>query len=208
MYYSISVYILNALKLLRMIREAKSTDSEQIKSIINNYILDREKLDDFVYCAKKQRDGFIATADFEDLQEKVHSSKLFNVYEKEETICGFIVANRELYFPEEAQNIIWLDKNAKEVYFHGEKSIELHYIAVEPSYKNKGVATKLFEQSISELKNEGFTDLFSIVALGPLTNCSSIIWHTKRGFKRVCVTMPFDIFGMKDYQSILFHREL
>ncbi|HOZ03479.1 MAG TPA: GNAT family N-acetyltransferase [Candidatus Woesebacteria bacterium] len=92
------------------------------------------------------------------------------------------------------------------MYFEDEKSIALHQIVVAKEHQGKGVATKLLQSAIKELSNKKINHLFSIVTTGPVTNCPSIIWHTAMGFNRACVTSPIDLFGLKNYTSLLFHK--
>lgn len=192
-----------------MIRKATPGDIDQIWKLHEDYILDVNRALESDYSAQVQSRGFIA-AEFskEDVLTRIKKSHIFYVYEDGGKILGLIDINKEIYFPEEADNIIWLTLELKYKYFHGDKSITLHYIAVDAKAKGKNIARQLFSEASHQLSEEGYKDLFSIVTIGPLTNCPSIIWHAKQGFHRACVTMPIDLFGLKNYTSLLFHRSI
>jgi L-amino acid N-acyltransferase YncA len=192
-----------------MIRKAVPNDLEQIYRLYQNYSLDTTKVTDSNYAANVQRDGFlIALESKKDIADRIQNDFLFTVFEEDGKVAGFINVNKEIYFPEEANNIIWFDKALKKQYFHDDTSIVLHQIIVDETYKGKGIGKKLLEESIQTLRTASYKDLFSIVTLGPVTNCASILFHTKNGFGRVCVTMPIDLFGLKNYQSLLFHKRI
>lgn len=191
-----------------MIRKADQTDLDQIWQLHADYILDVSLVAEPKYGAEVQSRGFIVSESTKvDIAKRIDNSVIFNVYEENGRILGLIDINREIYFPEEAGNIIWTSNELKNSYFHRNDSIVLHYIAVDKGSKGKGISNKLFINAVNQLEATGFKDLFSIVTTGPLTNCPSIIWHTKMSFDRACVTMPIDLFGLKDYTSLLFHRK-
>lgn len=192
-----------------MIRKATPNDIDQVWKLHADYILDVSRASESYYGAQVQSRGFIvADLTKEDILTRIQKSHIFNVYEGAGNILGLIDINKEIYFPEEADNIIWLTPELKEKYFYDDKSITLHYIAVDTQAKGKNIAKQLFDGALNQLVQEGCKDLFSIVTTGPLTNCTSIIWHTKMGFSRACVTLPIGLFGLKDYTSTLYHKKL
>lgn len=192
-----------------MIRKATVADLEAIYQLYIKYKLNISRINDTKYAAKAQHDGFlIALEDKKDLKKRIQENFLFNVFDENGKIIGFINVNKEIYFPEEADNIIWFNKIVKEHYFHNDKSIVLHDIVVDDAYKGKGVAKQLLEDSQQAIVKAHYTHLYSIVTIAPLTNCPSIIFHTKNRFERACVTMPIDLFGLKNLQSILFYKRL
>ncbi|PIS22871.1 hypothetical protein COT49_03120 [candidate division WWE3 bacterium CG08_land_8_20_14_0_20_40_13] len=194
---------------ISMIRKAMINDIENIWKLHEDFRLDVSMVNDNDYLAKSQGNGFIVSdSTKEEIKKRIEGSLLFNVWEEDGKIVGLIDVNKEIYFPEEADNIIWLDKDLKSEYFHGNEGITLHYVAVDENYRGKGIATSLYKNSLETLKGKGYKHLFSIVTIAPVTNCPSIIWHTKMDFKRACVTMPIDLFGLKDYMSLLFYRPI
>lgn len=192
-----------------MIRKATPNDIDQVWKLHADYILDVSRASESYYGAQVQSRGFIvADLTKEDILTRIQKSHIFNVYEDGGKILGLIDINKEIYFPEEADNISWLIPELKEKYFHDDKSITLQYIAVDAQAKGRNIAKQLFDGALNQLVQEGCKDLFSIVTTGPLTNCTSIIWHTKMGFSRACVTLPIGLFGLKDYTSLLFHLSI
>lgn len=194
-----------------MIRKATVNDSQAILGILQSFVLDITQLGNPQYESKVQKQGiFVDNGDFtlEEINRRVVESIINNVWEENGKIVGIVDVNREVYFPENADNIIWFDEKRKENYYRSDKAVELHLIAVSSNYHGKGIATKLFVNALVKLKELGYTDLYSILMFGPVTDCPSIIWHAKNGFSRACVTMPIDLFGIKNYQSLLMHRRI
>lgn len=191
-----------------MVRKATSEDLEQIQKLHDQYILDISKVYDPEYGTRVQKNGFTVSSEENNLLKRIQESLIFNVSVVDEKFAGYIDINKEIYFPEEAENIIWLDLESKNVYFHRDDATVLHHITVSPNFKGKGIASELLNKSLEELKKKSYRHLFSIVTSGPLTNCASILFHTKMGFKRVCVTKPIDLFGLKNYESLLFYKQI
>jgi len=191
-----------------MIRKACINDIDAIWELYEKNTLNISRVDDIEYATSIQKNGFIVFQGTKmEVQERISSSRIFDIFE-DTAIAGFIDVDKKIYFPEDADNIVWSSDILKNIYFHDEKAICLHFIAVDCTYKEKGVAKQLFNNAFEVLKNEGFKHIFSIVTLSPLTNCPSVIWHSKMGFRRVCITMPIDLFGLKDYMSLLFYKEI
>ncbi len=192
-----------------MIRKALPSDSKKLWLLKQAFVLDVSKVDDISYCTQIQHDGFFISSETEkEHKARITNSSIFNVYEKNNQPVGLIDINREIYFPEQADNIIWFDQKLKQTYFEDEQSIALHQIVVAKEHQGKGIATGLFQASIRELFNLKIKHLFSIVTTGPVTNCPSILWHTAMGFNRACVTSPIDLFGLKNYSSLLFYKQV
>jgi len=192
-----------------MIRRALLSDLDNVYDLYSIQSTDISQINNSEYSAQVQTNGFIVPLESkESIKDQIQNHFLFNVYESDGEITGFIDFNKEIYFPEEADNIIWLDKKLKDVYFHDDSSIALHEIVVNKEHRGKGVGRKLLENAISELSSRKYQHIFSIVALSPLTNCPSIIFHTKNKFERVCVTMPINLFGLENYQSLLFYKKI
>jgi len=192
-----------------VIRKAAVNDIGEIWKIHQGSVLDVSRVSDKEYCAEVQANGFIVSGIKEaDEQERIEKSSIFDVFEEGGEVIGFVDVNNEIYFPEDADNTVWLTPGLKHSYFHGQDSTVLHHIGTVLSARRRGIARELFENSLPTLKDRGYKHLFSIVTTGPVTNCPSIVWHTKMGFERACTTTPVDIFGLKDYTSLLFHISL
>ncbi len=192
-----------------MIRKATPDDLESIYSLYKANSLDITNLVDPTYATKIQRDGFLLDLEEKsDILERIQTNTIFNVYELEGNVVGFININKEIYFPEDSDNIIWFDNDLKNKYYHRDSSITLHEILISQTHKEQGIGKQLLENSLQILKEMDYTDLFSIVVFAPLTNCASVLFHAKNGFERACVSMPTDLFGLKNYQSVLFHLQI
>lgn len=192
-----------------MIRKADLSDLDQIWEINTSYFLDIAKLNNSDYVTLMQKQGLLLELETKtEFGSRINTDTLFSVYEQDEKILGFIDINKEIYFPKEADNIIWLKDGLREHYFDDPKSTVLHTIAVKRENMGKGIASQLLEYAVSELKKQQFKNLFSIIVFGSLTNCSSLLFHSKNGFRRACVSMPMDLFGIKNYQSLLFVKNL
>jgi|ERR1700722_6583137 len=192
-----------------MIRKATINDLENIYSLYQANSLDISRLTDAEYSTRVQHDGFLVALDNkDDIRERIQTNFLFNVYEVEGNIAGFITINKEVYFPEDSDNIMWFSDKLKAIYYHSDTFMTLHEIIVDQSYKGKGIGKVLLEDSLKTLKEKKYTDLFSIVTTGPVTNCASLLFHTRNDFERACVSMPDDLFGLKNYQSLLLHKKI
>ena len=130
------------------------------------------------------------------------------MYEDDNEVQGFCSIKRDIYYPEDLDEVIWLDEEAKKSYYHDESSIEVTYLLIDPDYCQKGIGTKLLENALDMAKNKGYRNFFWITTLAPLSNLASIAFITKHGGKRVNFTMPSDLFGMQNQQSMLFMKKL
>jgi len=192
-----------------MIRKATINDLENIYSLYQANSLDISRATDAAYATKVQHDGFLVALDNkDDIRERIQTNFLFNVYGLDGKVAGFITINKEVYFPEDSDNIMWFNNKLKAIYYHSDTFMTLHEIIVDQTYKGKGIGKMLLEDSLKTLKEKKYTDLFSIVTTGPVTNCASLLFHTRNGFERACVSMPDDLFGLKNYQSLLFHKQI
>ena len=194
-------------RIKNMIRRAQESDLDQIYFLYRQYVLDVNKINDSSYVSKVEKEGFtIETSDKEDLLNRIKNDVIFNVFEQDGQIVGYIDFNKEVYFPEEAENIIWLDQKTKEEYFQEERSIVLHYIAVDLKHTKRGIARELLQKSEEELRSKAYRYLFAIITTGPVKNYPSIRFHEKMGFTRVCKTLPIELFGIKNYESELYKK--
>ncbi len=191
-----------------MIREATQQDLDAVEKIHEDYVLDINKIGDQEYVQKVQNEGFVVSADGLELSERIDKSAVFLLYEQDGNVIAYADAAKEIYFPEEAENIVWTDSELKDIYFHSDKSIALHFIGVFPQYAGQGIARELFNYVVEQLSSGGYEYLFSIVTTGPVNNSASINFHKKMGFKKACETAPIDLFGLRDYESALLYKRL
>lgn len=181
-------------------------DAPQLQQLHGKFVLDTNRLNDDKYEADVQKNGFTVSAGEGSIRGRIQASHLLLVDVEDSRILGYIDVNPETYFPEDADNIIWFCEALKHTHYHDKHAIVLHHIAATTS--GKGVATRLLEDALTRLKSQGYQHLFSIVTTAPVTNCASVIWHTRNGFSRACVSLPDDLFGLKNYQSVLFYRSI
>jgi hypothetical protein len=189
-----------------MIRPATMQDAPALQKIHDKFILDTSRLEDAKYAAEVQKVGFTVSAGESSLGKRIESSHLLLVDANGSDIQGYIDVNPEMYFPEGSDNIVWFDERLKRSYYHDEHSIVLHHIAALTSCR--GVAGHLLAAALTTLKEQGYQHLFSIVTTAPLTNCASIVWHTRNSFSRACTSLPDDLFGLKNYQSVLLYKSI
>jgi len=190
-----------------MIRKAVPTDIDAVYKLYRSFSLDPKKLIKTKYLYRVQTTGFfVDTENRQSLLNRLTHSDLFNVYEIKNKIVGFINITHEIYFPENADNIIWFNLREKNYYFHSPETTVLHLIVSDRLRQNRGIASKLLEFSLKEITSQ-YQHLFSIITLNP-TNIPSLIFHLKHGFRRSCVTQPKKLFGIKNYQSLLLYKEL
>ena len=81
-------------------------------------------------------------------------------------------------------------------------------ITVDPGYSGRQFAGKMLGYLEEKLIKESYERLFSIVTVAPLTNCPSIIWHAKNGFKRLAMGRPREkLFDLEWYSGILLYKD-
>ncbi len=192
-----------------MIRKAIPSDIDQIWQIHSSYILDTTQTGDPTYTTTVQKQGFLLDLETKnEFGSRITNDTSFFVWDESNVVLGFIDINKEIYFPQEADNIIWMEEGLKENYFNDPRSTVLHTIAVKSDQKEKGIASRLLIHTIRELKKQDYQKIFSIVVFGSVTNCPSLLFHSRHGFRRACVSMPMDLLGIKNYQSLLFVKDL
>lgn len=192
------------------IRRATLEDLDSLNNIHTKVILDRSKLGDASYEADIQNKGFLlGTDDPHDIAEEITGAHEFLVFEEENKLLGYAIADHreeERYYDDEYKT--WFDLALKELYYSSPKAMSLSTIATDPDSIKKGVATALLKSLEYNLLGERFTHLFSIVSLAPLTNCPSLLWHTKNGFKRLTMGKPRKLFELDNYSAVLLYKEI
>lgn len=193
-----------------MIRNAIPTDLKRLQEIYRNVTIDRSKLGDPVYETTIQQNGFlIGTDEPHTLVEELTGAHHFLVSEDNDKILGYMIADHrqeQKYYDDEYKT--WFDQSLKEIYYSDPKSMSLSTVAVDRKSSGKGIATDLLMYLEESLRKENFTHLFSIVSLAPLTNCASLLWHTKQGFKRMAMGRPRRLFELDNYAAVLMYKKL
>jgi ribosomal protein S18 acetylase RimI-like enzyme len=194
---------------MAQIRLATTDDIDGIVAIYNQVQLDREQLCDPEYCSRIQKRGFLVGPETRDsLYTTIGSAYEFLVSIEKGLVNGFLIANiRDKFTDDEYKT--WFDPKIKREFLYGMRSITFAAIAVDPASVGLGVAAKLYTQLEKDLITDDFRYLFSVVTVAPVTNCPSIIWHTRHGFKRLAMSKPQEkIFDLDWHSSILFYKDL
>lgn len=190
-----------------MIRNATTEDVKSLFRLYKRVSLNKEKLSDPLYRASIQRSGFLLGGDTEeDMKRLIEQSVCFLVYEQRANILGFAIASTEKEYKDD-QYKIWFDKNIKQIYYRN-TSVSLLSIAVDPEVSGKGVAGKLLYVLEQKLKLQEFCYLFPVIAISPITNCPSFVFHEKHGFERIATGIPRKLFGLCHYASVLLYKKL
>ena len=193
-----------------MIRQAQVEDYEAIKEMKSSLGIDRSQLDKREYSVSLQKKGFLLFPYLEKSQFEDYLRKLFLVYEDKNNVIGYIVVDseQELEMKKGSNNLVWFRKDIEPIYFsHPHANISV--IAVSPVSQYKGVGTCLLQEVAKRITQGGeIPYLFSFVVSSPITNFPSMLFHEKMGFDRIAFTYYTEIFGLKNYQSILYGKEL
>lgn len=193
-----------------MIRKFEKKDFNSIVSIYDSVKLDRSKLGDFKYCASVQQNGFLLGLDSsDDIKKEIERSYITLVYEEDGEVKGYLIADNsedQKFMDDEYK--FWFDAKLKDCYYNNPKGMSISSVAVDPGFFGKGVATELLKELENELKNKSYEYLFSIIPLAPLTNCSSLVWHTKNGFSRLATGKPRRLWELDNYVGVLMYKKL
>jgi len=191
-----------------MIRKVTLKDLNSIFDIYSSYCIDRKRVEDTIYQYGIQESGFFLGLDKkETIRDLIHSANLFLVDEYNGEIRGYIVFSKEADFKDDNYKI-WIDTASKNNYYNNPYAISVYRIAICKEYKAKGVASELQKKSEQILEKEGIKIIFSTVTVAPLTNCPSLLFHHRNGFRRVAIGLPRTLFSLKNYSSILFKKIL
>ena len=187
-----------------MIRHVTAKDYDIIQKIRHPYILDIDKLSDQEYCWQMQKSGFVGKFTPVEFKEDLHH--LFLVDEDKSGILGYLRIDSDREYKDNDKKI-WLSEEFKKMYFEG-RHAEIGMIGTRETAKRIGVASGLLDYAIIELQKRKLPYLFSIVAISPLTNFPSMMFHEKWGFERAAVSSPHHHFDMDNYQSVLYAKAL
>ena len=194
-----------------MIRQYQNVDFEQIITIYNTTKLNRSRLDNPQYVSRIQRDGFLLGVDNSaEIKSEIDGSLQTLVYEDNSKILGFIIADhskKQQYIDDEYKT--WFDTGLKTAYYQDTVSMTLATVAVDPNSLQKGIASQLLDSLEIFLREKKYKYLFSIICMSPLTNCASIVWHSKQGFKRLAMSRPRpQLLNLEWYSSVLFYKKI
>jgi len=184
------------------IRNAKETDYKGISLLRKDIVLSSQTNPSQF---NKLEDAGFVIGEY-TREEFLHDlNKIFLVAEVKQRIAGYVILSDEKEFFDNDYKI-WLDKKYKVEYF-GKKSIELKVINTGLN-QGKGVGTALLYEAMKFAKKQNKLFLFSIVTTAPVINLPSIKFHLKHGFSVSAIRRPGNLFGLENYQCILFRKIL
>ncbi|MDQ3099300.1 MAG: GNAT family N-acetyltransferase [bacterium] len=191
-----------------MIRNTTINDLESLDTIKNKVKLDPARLDDCEYQYTIQKTGFLLGSDeIYDAKALLNKAEEFLVLEEGNKIKGFISCDHEdKYLDDEYKT--WFSEDAKSIYYSDPKATSIYAVAVDLECAQSGVASSLLGALEQRLMQKGFRYLFSIVTMSPVTNCPSLLFHSRNNFKRVAMGRPRELFGLKNFASVLLMKEL
>lgn len=190
------------------IRIAVPEDLPAIYSLYSRIALDHSRLGNVSYEETIQKQGFLMGIDTkEDITKTITDAHHFLLAYTNDQLVGYLVTDhKEKFYDDEYKT--WFDPGLKDRYYHDPKSMSIQALVVEPTFGRQGIATRLLAEELFTLTSQGFTHLFSIITLAPITNCPTIAWHTKHGFKRMAMGRPRRLFDLDNYVGVLLYKSL
>lgn len=189
-----------------MIRNATRDDYSAIKHIkeVNGLIV--ENLEDIDYKIRVQKSGFLLRGAYPKEQMEKDLQKIYKVYEHNKEVIAFIRVEEVQEMSRESDTS-WLKPELKESFF-AMPHAHIGGLAVLSRQTNSGIATKLLNSVIPEIRKKKIPYIFSFVVLSPVTNIPSMLFHEKNGFERIALDAVPELFGMKNFQSILYGKRI
>ncbi|MFH0750097.1 MAG: GNAT family N-acetyltransferase [Candidatus Gottesmanbacteria bacterium] len=189
-----------------MIRIATKGDYGCVKSLKDASALHIEDIKDTSYRLSIEINGFLLNGEY-SIEDHIRDlQKIFLVYEYEGKVVGFVRIDDK---PEmkETNNIYWFRPAMKSIYFSIPHA-DIGGIMVATTVRNMGFASMMLQEAIFKIKDKNIKYLFSFVALSPVTNIPSLLFHEKNGFERIAIVTHASLFHMNHYQSFLFGLKL
>lgn len=185
-----------------MIRHVLPIDYESILHIKQVLALDVSRLGDSSYKLEIEQKGFLLPSPY--LPDDFHKDlrKVFLVSEMEGKVVGFLRIDEIQDFRKDSP-LEWLRPEFKETYFSTPHAV-MGGIGVLPEYTHRGLATQLFNEGKKEVIARNIPDLFSLVTTSPVCNYPSLKFHEHAGFIKVAEREKGEVFGLHNYQSVLF----
>jgi len=192
-----------------MIRQARLADLDKIYLLYRSLSLDRSKLNDPGYLVYIQQQGFLLGLETKaTFKKKILRAKEFLVAEKNRKIIGYIVADYREKNCEEDRRQSWFDRVWRRRYFRHPRSMVVDSCGVDGDYRGNGIGSGLLKRLEKNLKAQKFRYLFSSVALSPITNCATILFHAKNGFQRVATSRPGALYDLAYYVCLLMGKKI
>lgn len=184
-----------------IIRQATLEDQEQILSLQSQNILDNKISQNI----NPEKSGFLIgnylPTDFQNDIQQIFLVAIIN----HDIVAYLRINDHKEYIDNDKK--IWHSLALKNHYYQNPHK-EIGAIVVQDKYRNLGIAGKLLTTCCEQLKKQQINYLFSIIPLAPYRNFASLKFHEKNGFKQIASAKPSDLFGLKNYQSSLFIKEI
>jgi GNAT superfamily N-acetyltransferase len=187
-----------------MIRSAVLDDFEEIVNIKKLLALNIKRLDDDSYKLDIEKNGFLIPSEYTEEEFFTDLTKVFFVNEDHGKINAFIRID-DVQELRKATETDWIKHDLKEIYFSFPHAC-IGGIAVLPERAHSGIASQMLTAAEREIKSRGYKYLFSSVTSAPIKNYPSIRFHEKNKFEQIAITKPHVLFGIENYQSILFAK--
>jgi N-acetylglutamate synthase-like GNAT family acetyltransferase len=193
-----------------MLRDATISDLEKLQELHNRVQLDITKLGDPEYESLVQKKGFLlGTDEAHDMSEELEKAYKFSIAEEDEKILGYLIADHrheQKFYDDEYKT--WFNTELKDFYYSNPKGMTIATVVVDPDHAGEGIASSMLNELETQLKTDNIEYLFSIVVLAPVTNCPSIVWHTKSGFRRLAMGRPRRLFELDNFSSVLLYKKI
>jgi N-acetylglutamate synthase-like GNAT family acetyltransferase len=195
-----------------MIRQAEQADVDAITRIRESVTIDMGRLDDTDYAVNMQRQGFLFPSG--PTQEQLIVELVdYRVVQRDQNIVGFYALHAEQEdLTSEQTGVSWLKPGLEESYFSLPHAL-LSSVSVESGVRHRGIATEMLEDAEQQARGRGASHLFAFVALTPVTNFASMMFHEKNGFDRAATSSPHlfvadNGFQVEGYQFFLYGKHL
>jgi ribosomal protein S18 acetylase RimI-like enzyme len=199
-----------------LIRQAQIDDYIDIVCLRNALTLNISQMGNCQYRVKIQQSGFLApSVDLSlnnlkpELSKEEYISdlqKIYLIYKETTKIEGYLRIDEERGLESDDQ-VDWIIPDMERVYFSTTPA-EVGGIAVSTNQSRKRIATDMLQMAIDRLKRNNVKYLFSFVIVSPITNTASLLFHEKNGFERVGILKPCFLYGLNNFQSILYARKI
>ena len=188
------------------VREAQLIDFEPIVRLREQLIIDIGSLSVPEYRLKVEGSGFLLPTELsrEDFQHELH--KYFVAEDESQHLSGYLKLedHQEL---EEGEAINWCKPELEAAYL-SKPHADIGGIAVDPQKAGRGIASAMLHIAEGRAVALGNTYLFAFVVSAPIKNLPSMSFHEKNGFERIAILKPETLFGIENYQSILYGKKI
>ena len=187
-------------------RKPNKADLEIYNRIYNSYRFYPEKQNDKLHVEQLSETGFLVGDPVsDDNWKKAIYTECALIGGK---VAGLIrVEKFSSEMCSEHFKLEWLGTYRQWKCFTKESELELGVIIVDSKFKGKSVAKILLERLFKFMRKNKNKYLYSWVVTNP-ENKPSISFHKKMGFREIAVYSADESFGIKNYQSKLFLKEL